>query len=208
MSVYNPPVVTLTKFNPNDFNTTQITGSSIATTTTEDKVATQEDVVAGLTTQINILYDYGDTGQLGICNWMYQVSNIRGPFNSGQTYTQAISPDGLRTGIYLVMFSITAVFNLTNSGTITPLIAYGWSGVSMPSTAQTQINWNSVQASGKNIVLGGTFIVQALTNNTAVNMIWQVTATNSGSGASYYFAPDIYAVDGSRTFSAVFIKLK
>jgi hypothetical protein len=208
MSVYNPPVATVPLFNPNDFNTTQVVGDETSTITVENNIENQQTTVDNLTTQINTLYAYGDTGQLGISNWMYQVGNIRGPFNSGQQYTQAISPDGLSIGIYLVTFSITAVFNLTNSGTITPIIAYGWSGLSMPTTAQTQINWNSVQASGKNVVLGGTFIIQALTNNTAVNLTWQVTAT-SGAGASYYFAPDLYAGDSNnRTFSATFIKLK
>lgn len=201
MAVYNPPIASLDIFNPEDFNTVESTGSGSAVI--QNKIVIQGNTVDSLTTTIDQLYSTTTAGILPINNIMYKSTTDRGPYNLNQIYSINVTPNGFTAGTYLITLSMSAVFNLTNSGTNTPTITYAISGIG--NGDNPQYNYVNVGLASKSLPLGGLFIA-TFTNVTNIGLTWYVGSTTSG---TYYFSPDVYAADNTAaTLSAVFIKLK
>jgi hypothetical protein len=208
MAKYNPPVVNLPIFDPNDFNTTLVKGYAKTVTDIANTIITEQAQLDVITTKMNLLYDINNTN--GNSNRILYfgygtTSPVAYPCNTVNSFGLNLSK-----GVFLIAFSMAATFtsNLDNTpiGTVLP----SYSGII--GTNYEQINVNCVQyQSQKSFDLGGTFIVSAPVDNTNASLVFCVNTGSTTTTNTVYINGDINngagVIPGYGGFAVSIIKL-
>jgi len=188
MATYNPPVVNLPIFDPNDFNTTLVSGISKPVNDIAKTITTQQTQTDAITAKMNLLYDI--TNANGNSNRILYfgygaTSPVAYPCNTINSFGLNLSK-----GVFLIAFSMAATFssNLDNTpiGTVLPSYS-GITGINYP-----QINVNCIQyQSQKSFDLGGTFIVSSPADNTSALLVFCVNTTTTSTANTFYINGDV-----------------